>query len=580
MSLYNRGASWYEVVNVPKNLRHIIKKRQIWVSLHTSEKTIAKIRSAMILSKINQQFIIERQKMAVFNDGDTPRLKVFYEYLATPDGYLEYKDVDIESCALDFCIDKTNKDLAVINRDIQTLNYYQFLLNDYISAYKANDYTMAKDAVDAYIIANKMPKPTENCCPKFLKAFMLAYIQHIEMAINYLKGAELNRPNKIISALPSIETQTTSYYTPATTQSMQPYRKPDLNLAELGEIYNNEGSRDNVSQAQKDKINHRLYVLNQLLQGKTIRLITPDDLQRLVYDVQWIPLRLGKNNKDVDMIAAVKKNREHPEKSISPKTRGDYLQTLKSIYVWALKRKYINENIMEQIDVPAIQISKTEEKYIPFTVQQMNVLFHSDLFSQHWDNNPQKRSMFWITLLGAFTGARLNEICQLEFDDVLEDEGVYYISINENNGKHVKTKAGIRRVPLHNELLRIGFLEFVAKMKKIAPKNKDNKRIFFTLKPNTRGEYSAQPSKWFGKMLDDLGLKQKGLCFHSWRHTARTILRNNNCLIDRVQLIQGWEGANSLSEHYGTISIKVLADELNDKLRYDGLDLSHLYINK
>ena len=91
---------------------------------------------------------------------------------------------------------------------------------------------------------------------------------------------------------------------------------------------------------------------------------------------------------------------------------------------------------------------------------------------------------------------------------------------------------------MHNELLRIGFLEFVAKMKKIAPKNKDNKRIFFTLKPNTRGEYSAQPSKWFGKMLDDLGLKQKGLCFHSWRHIARTILRNNNCPIDRVQLIQ------------------------------------------
>ena len=575
MSLYNRGTSWYEVVNVPKNLRHIIKKRQIWVSLHTSEKTIAKIRSAMILSKINQQFIIERQKMAVFNDGDAPRLKVFYEYLATPDGYLEYKDVDIESCALDFCINKTNKDLAIVNRDIQTLNYYQFLLNDYISAYKTNDYTKAKDAVDAYIIANKMPKPTENCYPKFLKAFMLAYIQHLELAINYLKGVELKQPNKIISVLPSVETQAIPY-TPA--QSMQSYRKPDLNLAELGEIYNNEASRDNVSQAQKDKINHRLYVLNQLLQGKTIRQITPDDLQRLVYDVQWIPLRLGKNNKDVDMIAAVKRNREHPEKSISPKTRGDYLQTLKSIYAWALKRKYINENIMDQIDVPAIQISKTEEKYIPFTVQQMNVLFHSDLFSRHWDDNPQKRSMFWISLLGAYTGARLNEICQLEFDDVMEDEGVAYISINENNGKHVKTKAGIRRVPLHNELLRIAFLEFVAKMKKIAPRRKVNKRIFFTLKPNTRGEYSAQPSKWFLKLLVELKIKQKGLCFHSWRHTVRTILRNNNCPIDRVQLIQGWEGANSLSEHYGTISIKVLADELNEKLIYKGLDLSHLYI--
>ena len=133
MGIYNRGTSYYEVINIPKDLIPMFNKKQIWVSLHTQQKTIAKIRSAMILSKVNRQFIIERQKMAIFSDepDDMLRFKIDYEKLPTPNGSSDYKDAYIEMCALDFCNEKTSKDLPKINRDMQTFNYYQFLLNDY-----------------------------------------------------------------------------------------------------------------------------------------------------------------------------------------------------------------------------------------------------------------------------------------------------------------------------------------------------------------------------------------------------------------------------------------------------------------
>ena len=60
--------------------------------------------------------------------------------------------------------------------------------------------------------------------------------------------------------------------------------------------------------------------------------------------------------------------------------------------------------------------------------------------------------------------------------------------------KHVKTKAGIRLVPLHNELIKIGFLNYVKEMRK-------EKRLFPELRVNARGHYSDDISKWFGPLF-------------------------------------------------------------------------------
>lgn len=580
MHLYNRGSSFYVVVNIPCDLIPIYRKKQIWVSLRTKDKNIANIRSLMILSKLEHQFLVERQNMSVFKN--TPfRFVIDYSGVPCPKGSFTYGEADIESFALDFCITKTEDELPTLSKDFSTLQYYKHLHNEYVLAYKNNDFHLVQDAVDIYIASHKMQTPTKECLPVFLKSFMLAYIQYLEMAINYLQGAELKRPTHLCPHMFSYEQPNSVFpvqapYSVNTPTQTEVYKKPNLNLFELVKVYNGEASRHNVSNAQKDKINKRIETINLLLNNKKIRDITSDDLQELVYLVKFLPPRLNKTEAYSNIQKIIEYGKKHPEKCISDKTASDYIQNLKTLFAWACKRKYIKENPIDEIDIPVFETTKTIAKYQSFTVQQLQKIFHSEFYSKHWDNNRQRRSFFWIGLLGLYTGARLNEICQLQFDDIQEEDGIKFISINENDGKHVKTKAGIRKIPIHQELIKLGFLEFVNLMQKQSPAK--NKRIFMDLVPNTRGELSAQPSKWFGKLLDSLGLKDKGLVFHSFRHTVRTILRNNNCPIDRVQRLCGWEGSNSLSEHYGTISIKVLADELNEKLVYEGLDLSHLYI--
>lgn len=576
MTIFDRGYSFYVVVNIPRPLIPIFKRKQIWKSLHTRDKKVANIRSLSTIARINAMFVREMQMKHIKGFGDEYDKdfdiefdRIFSSVKRIQEPY-EYSDGAIEDIALDFCIEQISEDKGKVIKSVDTLNYYNLLLKEYIEEYHLGHFAAIESSLERYLYYKKMQKPTESCKENMLRAFLLAFIQYLEFIIEYIKGAEIrNYPIKLISSPPLIEQLQKTNLDPIT------YKKPNLTLSELAETYNNELSRNNVSQAQKNKINQRMRVISELLNNKKIRDIEPEDLQELVLTLQFLPLRL-KSEQIAHLDKIINENKKHPEKCISDKTRADYVQSLKSIFTWALKRKYIRENVMDEIDIPSPEKTKEITKYQPFTVQQLQKIFHSDFYSKHWDNNRQRRSFFWIGLLGLYTGARLNEICQLQFDDIQEEYGIKFISINENDGKHVKTKAGIRKIPIHQELIKLGFLEFVNFMKKQSPTK--NKRIFMDLEPNTRGELSAQPSKWFGKLLDSLGLKDKGLVFHSFRHTVRTILRNNNCPIDRVQRLCGWEGSNSLSEHYGTISIKVLADEINGKLVFEGLNLSHLHI--
>jgi integrase len=73
---------------------------------------------------------------------------------------------------------------------------------------------------------------------------------------------------------------------------------------------------------------------------------------------------------------------------------------------------------------------------------------------------------FWLPLLGLHTGGRLNELCQLDTEDVSEKEGIWVISMMDDERdrplpKVLKNQSSRRVVPIHSELIRMGFLDFV-----------------------------------------------------------------------------------------------------------------------
>lgn len=72
---------------------------------------------------------------------------------------------------------------------------------------------------------------------------------------------------------------------------------------------------------------------------------------------------------------------------------------------------------------------------------------------------------YWLLPLGLFTGAHINELCQIELKDFHEEHGHPVISLC-TEGLRGKNKNSRRMIPVHPELVRLGLLRHVDGLRK------------------------------------------------------------------------------------------------------------------
>ena len=193
--------------------------------------------------------------------------------------------------------------------------------------------------------------------------------------------------------------------------------------------------------------------------------------------------------------------------------------------------------------------------------------------SEHYAQTAHRRGRWWVPLISLFEGMRLEECCQLFVNDVAVKDGTDVI-INrwdDEGRKRLKSNAAERVLPIHPELKRLGFTEYVAEMRA-----KGETRLFPDLGRAADGYYSSLFSKWFGRYLRKIGAKTPRTSFHSFRHTYRDALREAEISVERARALGGWEAGRGADEGYGLGQRpSALAREIA-KLRYDGLSLEHL----
>ena len=108
--------------------------------------------------------------------------------------------------------------------------------------------------------------------------------------------------------------------------------------------------------------------------------------------------------------------------------------------------------------------------------------------------------------LAAYTGARLEELCQLKVGDITQN--------NSFKIREAKTEAGIREVPIHNKIIGlVNNLKF---------ESEDGYLIASTSK-NKLSVRGAPMSKRFGRLRTKLGFGSEYV-FHSLRKTVVTLL--------------------------------------------------------
>jgi integrase len=184
---------------------------------------------------------------------------------------------------------------------------------------------------------------------------------------------------------------------------------------------------------------------------------------------------------------------------------------------------------------------------------------------------------FWLFILALFHGARLEEMADLYRRDVTCIDGTWAIAITEAGGRRLKTANAERVIPLHPELERLGFLDYVAAtapnpgdplFPDIAPQGKDHKR-------------GARITRWFVEYRKAVGVYKEGMAMHAFRHTARTRLEDVATTVQQGRHIDflfgqssgGGEGRVRYDKGPG---LKALAETLA-MLRYPELDFSPLY---
>ncbi|VTU29827.1 site-specific tyrosine recombinase XerC [Variovorax sp. PBL-E5] len=257
------------------------------------------------------------------------------------------------------------------------------------------------------------------------------------------------------------------------------------------------------------------------------------------------------------------------ENCATPKTARDRLTAIKSLLKFAHETlEWLPRQPWRGLDIKA----PTTNKRRPWSDEELKALFTSPLHTAY--SLPDARyggreAAYWIPLLGLFTGTRLGELCQLRTADVQKVEGINVLVLtNEGEGQSIKSDAGHRSVPIHSELIRLGFLKYVETVKKARSDS------LWPSLPLREGKPSDFFGRWFKDHRNALGLTGTRPDFHCFRHTVRPLMRKAGHSEGTMDKVTGHKTVGSI----GTVVYdhRTLSEvqEAVEAIRYPALKLA------
>ena len=198
-----------------------------------------------------------------------------------------------------------------------------------------------------------------------------------------------------------------------------------------------------------------------------------------------------------------------------PKARSadNAIQFLQGLLRWAYKNEYIHRvtplATEGKFNLTKSQRNAATEGAEPFSVEQLKQIFAPMTWNAFREGNLNHK---WMPLIALHTGMRLEEIAQLTVNDIKAENGsgVIYIDINRDGDKSAKTDTALRNIPIHDTLLRLGFMDHVRMC---------SHKLF--------DETGNAVSRAFIRYLEELGIKKdgdRGMVFHSFRDTFNNLL--------------------------------------------------------
>ena len=259
----------------------------------------------------------------------------------------------------------------------------------------------------------------------------------------------------------------------------------------------------------------------------------------------------------------------------NPKTIDKEHGAIRALLNIARNEEWIASNPASGVLLPPTSGASTVRSYAP---EELKQIFASPVFVGGLRPVAGKgEAAYWVPLLLLFTGARREEICQLTTDRIRSYEGVTHFVIDPMDDEgQLKTEESKRAVPVHDHLVRLGFLNYVAERVKAG-----GGLLFPQMKKNDRGQYGAKWGDWWRRYVrGTLKITDKRIApAHSFRHLFITECRRLELREDYERALVGHAGGGGRKDAhdgYGEHLLPSLAAALN-RIDFRGLDLSHLY---
>jgi integrase len=253
---------------------------------------------------------------------------------------------------------------------------------------------------------------------------------------------------------------------------------------------------------------------------------------------------------------------------------------VQAVAVWARDQGIIPDEVSWSDPFAKMRVEEDEPDREPFSIAELKQLFASPVFTHgERPKGGQGDAAFWLPLLGLFTGARRGELAGLTVADALPDETtghpVLVLTENKSRNRSLKTPGSARTIPIHQELIRLGFMQFVEDVRRARG---ENAWLFPEIAPDSKEGLKAW-TKWFGRYIRKQGIKDTRKVFHSFRHNFKDALRAARVPEDLNDALTGHSTRGSVGRSYGARDIVVrygmptLIDAVS-RITYTGLDLS------
>ncbi|MGY3231142.1 integrase [Luteibacter sp. HA06] len=306
---------------------------------------------------------------------------------------------------------------------------------------------------------------------------------------------------------------------------------------------------------------YSLKLFIDLMGDKTVTAVSSDDIESYLAMLVDYPPNASKKKEYRELLpkAALDKARADKAAGLSLRTREKHLDRLRAFFGRHVKQRRLPFNPCDGFSVSSKAQDQRRSRE-PFTPAELTTVFdHLQSLVPH---------QYWPAVLALYSGARVNEIGQLECEDIEEIAGIWGMHIR----RKTKNEASRRFVPLHPEVIRLGFLDYVRTVKRFGFAT-----VFAGIDGGSNGPGDVI-GDWFNRthLRKHCKILSPSKVFHSFRHTFATAAERAGVPDGRPigQLTGHSTGGTVLRDHY--IQVATLPDRLRDisKVKYPTVKLT------